>query len=182
MTDDGRMDDTITVELLDGEHARQAASAVRELYAEVYAEPPYNEGPDDVAGFAERFDAQTRDRGFALAAARDTGRLVGMAYVATLEAGRWWRGAIDPPPADVQAVEKAGLYELAVRRAYRGRGLARRLVDAVLAGRTESWAVLLVNPDVVARAIYEKWGWRPVGGIQPQPGWPVNEAMVRELR
>jgi hypothetical protein len=36
----------------DGEAARDHLDVVRELYAEVYAEPPYREGPEDVAGFA----------------------------------------------------------------------------------------------------------------------------------
>lgn len=181
MTDDEPMTDTITISVLDGAAAREVADEIRDLYADVYAEPPYNEGPDDVAGFVGRFDKQTRGRGFTLAAARDSGRLVGMAYVATLDAGRWWGGALAEPPADVQAVDKAGLYELAVRAPYRGRGIARRLVDVVLDGRAEPWAVLLVNPEVPARAIYERWGWRPAGPVQPQPGWPTNEAMVLPL-
>lgn len=181
MSDDGAMRDMITIDLFGGEQARGLCAQVRDLYAEVYAEPPYHEGPDDVAAFSSRFAQHTRDRGFALAAAYDGTRLVGLAYVATLEAGRWWRGATEAPPADVQAVDKAALYELAVRSAYRGRGLAHRLADTVLSDRPERWAVLLVNPTAPARAIYQRWGWRPGGSVQPQPGWPVNDTMIRSL-
>ncbi len=180
MTDDRAMTDTI--DLLDGEQARRIVDEVRDLYAEVYADPPYNEGPDDVAGFIDRFQQHTGSSGFALAVTRDGRQLVGMAYIATLEGGRWWRGALETPPADVQAVDKAGLYELAVRSAYRGRGPAHRLVHTVLADRPEPWAILLVNPDTPARSIYRHWGWQPAGSVQPQPGWPVNDALIRRLQ
>lgn len=180
MTDDKAMTGP-SITLLQPPQARDIAEEVAELYAEVYAEPPYNEGPDDVAAFTDRYRQQTQQPGFALAAAYDGHRLVGMAYVATLEAGRWWRGALDTPPPDIHAADKAGLYELAIRRPHRGRGLARQLVHTALAHRPEAWAVLLVNPDTTAHTIYQHWGWQPAGLVQPQPGWPVNQAMTHSL-
>lgn len=39
---------TITVERMDGSAAAQAVDAFRLVYADVFAEPPYNEAADDV--------------------------------------------------------------------------------------------------------------------------------------
>ena len=43
---------TFAVGVYDGSAARDQLDAVRTMYAEVYAEPPYFEGPDDVEWFA----------------------------------------------------------------------------------------------------------------------------------
>ena len=40
---------------------------LRDLYAKVYAEPPYYEGPAEVANFVTRFEDQRRKVGFSLA-------------------------------------------------------------------------------------------------------------------
>ena len=41
------------------------------LYSEVYAEPPYEWGQEHAELFAERFEVQRRQEGFALVEARD---------------------------------------------------------------------------------------------------------------
>lgn len=58
---DGAMANMITFDLLDGGQGKRIADEVRDLYAE----PPYNEGPDEVAGFADRYQRQTDSPGFA---------------------------------------------------------------------------------------------------------------------
>jgi hypothetical protein len=44
---------SVTISTHIGDAARPMLDAVASVYAEVYAEPPYNEGPDDVAHFRD---------------------------------------------------------------------------------------------------------------------------------
>ncbi|MET8279172.1 hypothetical protein [Micromonospora sp. NPDC005174] len=71
------------------ESATAVFAALVRLYAVVYAEPPYAEGPDQVAAFAAALPAEPRRPGFALVVAHDAGDLVGAAYGWTMTAGRW---------------------------------------------------------------------------------------------
>src|SRR6266496_2536959 len=72
--------------------------ALVDLYAAVYTEPPYHEGPDEINGFRNKFPEETTRPGFSLIAAEDSGRLVGAAYGWTMAAGKWW-GRADQAPA-----------------------------------------------------------------------------------
>jgi GNAT superfamily N-acetyltransferase len=66
--------------------------------------------------------------------------------------------------------------EWMVRFDRRGEGVGRRLMDLLLAGRPEPWAVLAANPATLARRIYQRWGWRPLGPIRPA-GMPAMEVL-----
>src|SRR5215467_374079 len=55
------------------------------LYAAVYAEPPYGEGPREVRAFEERLAEQMNLPGFALVAAWSESVLLGFIYGFTLE-------------------------------------------------------------------------------------------------
>lgn len=50
------------------------------VYEAVFAEPPYLEGPRDVAEFLERYQREHKTPGFRLVLARDAGKLAGFAY------------------------------------------------------------------------------------------------------
>src|SRR5205823_7693032 len=70
---------------LGGEEAGRHLDELAELYAEVYAEPPYEWGDDHAALFKERFEGQRQQAGFSLVEARDDGQLVGVAFGVTLQ-------------------------------------------------------------------------------------------------
>jgi GNAT superfamily N-acetyltransferase len=157
-------------DLLDADQARALAGEMQELYAEVYAEPPYEEGPEHVAQFRRRFRDQLRQSGFSLARAvdADAGRLVGAAYGHTMPAGEWMEPRVGEPPADLLDVPKLMIPEWMVRKPYRGRGVGRRLLGMLLDGRPEPYAILASNPAAPARRIYERMGWQQCGTIAPK--------------
>ncbi|KOU62606.1 hypothetical protein ADK57_24675 [Streptomyces sp. MMG1533] len=129
---------TITVERMDGSAAAQAVDAFRLVYADVFAEPPYNEAADDVtAAFRQREDG---NRAF-------------------------------------------GLMELAVRRPWRGQGVARRLHETLLDGIEAERVLLNVHPDSkAASAAYQAWGYRRIGEARPWEGPALYDVMLLDLR
>jgi GNAT superfamily N-acetyltransferase len=153
----------VTYAVLDGEKARPWVPQLVDLYAVVYAEPPYEEGPEQVAGFAETLPRDLDADGFALTAAFVNEHLIGAAYGVTMSAGRWWSNTDDEPPAEMRDAAKFAVMEWMVLPANRGAGLGRSLIKLLLAGRPEPWAVLASDPRSAARRMYERAGWRQVG-------------------
>jgi len=97
----------------------------------------------------------------------------------------WWDGALTRFPAEV-TTERPGrtfaIIEIAVRCAYRRRGVARRMHAELTTRLAEERSTLLVRPDTPApRCAYLSWGYRPVGRIQPFPNGPVYDAMIQPL-
>ncbi|MGI5214360.1 N-acetyltransferase family protein [Plantactinospora sp. CA-290183] len=155
--------------LLDADEVRPLIGVLQELYAEVYAEPPYEEGPEHVAQFRRWFRQHLGQPGFRLARAVDVdGLLVGTAYGHTMSAGEWLQPQVGEPPAHVHGVPKFMIAEWMVRGPYRGRGVGRRLLSALLADRPEPYAILASNPAAPARRIYEQLGWQQAGMIRPK--------------
>ncbi|GAB2639830.1 GNAT family N-acetyltransferase [Nocardia goodfellowii] len=151
----------------DATSAAARVEALIELYGEVFAEPPYLEGPAEVARFRELLTAEMAEPGFELVCALDSGVLVGMAYGYTLAAGTWLPEAATPPPPGALEVPKFAVMELAVRESNRGHGLGRGLLETLLRGRAEPLAVLTVDPAAPADAMYRAWGWRAAGYTAP---------------
>jgi len=129
--------------------------------------------------------AMTAD--FMLVLGRADGMAAGFAY-----------GSPRATPADIWAMVRQALpevaanddtepiyilREIAVHPGFQGRGLGHLLQDALLTGRLERIAQLLVLPDNLgAKRAYHSWGWREIGPRQPLPESPVGDAMVRVLR
>ncbi|MEV6275477.1 GNAT family N-acetyltransferase [Nocardia sp. NPDC051832] len=153
----------------DATAAARHTEALIELYTEVFADPPYNEGPDDVDRFRELLTTEFAEPGFALVRAVEGGELAGMAYGFNLAAGQWLPEAATPAPPGALEVPKFSIMEFAVRRSHRGRGLGRAVLDELLRGRPEPLAVLSVDPTAPADALYRAWGWRPAGHTNPHP-------------
>lgn len=68
---------------------------------------------------------------------------------------------------------------------WRGKGVARRIHDALLATRSEPNATLMVNPaagDGKVQRLYERWGYAVIGAVQPSPESPVLACMARPVR
>jgi ribosomal protein S18 acetylase RimI-like enzyme len=156
---------------------------LRALYAAVYAEPPYRDGPGEVAEFAAEWPGLLTQPGFRLALARTgTGQLVGFALGHAVDpASGWWAGIRPAPPAgDTHRVgvdhvgQSFGIAELGVHPGWRRRGLASRLHQALLAGRPEPGVVLWVRADApAARATYARWGYRLIGSVPDRPPYQV---------
>jgi ribosomal protein S18 acetylase RimI-like enzyme len=134
-----------------------------DLYAVVYAEPPYCEGPEQVAGFRDRLPGEAERQGFTMVTAHEGGALVGAVYGWTMPAGRWWSRAHQPPPADLLDIDKAAIMEWVVHPHHRRQGVGGQLMRRLLADRTEPVATLASDPRSEARRIYEQAGWMQVG-------------------
>lgn len=100
---------------------------------------------------------------------------------------RWWNGLVTDVPEgftdERDGTRSFALNELLVRAPWRGRDLGRKLVEALLAGRTEERAVALTRPDNGAiQSQYRAAGWRKVGELQPFPDSPRYDSLVIDLR
>jgi ribosomal protein S18 acetylase RimI-like enzyme len=155
------------------------------VYAEVYAEPPYLEGPAEVEDFARSWPGRVAAPGFRLVTAAEDGHVVGFSFGHQLTAGtRWWAGALEPLDVDIDEWpgRTFAVIELAVLAGHRRRGLGRRLHEQLLADVEAERATLAVRPEpevAHARAMYEQWGYRRVGQMRPAPGLPAYDVMVR---
>lgn len=78
--------DGLTYTITDSAAARQLTEDVRNLYAAVYAEAPYHEGPEHVRQFRRWWSDHLRRPGFAFAYATDGGRLLGVSCGYTMPA------------------------------------------------------------------------------------------------
>jgi GNAT superfamily N-acetyltransferase len=136
--------------------------------------------------FAQRFEEHIADPGFELVTCREAGLLIGYAYGGCLPADTWfWSrldGVDDPELSRETGSRTFWLRELLVRKTFQRLGYARRLHDALLAGRQEERAALFVRSDNPARLLYRKWGWSVVGHLPPQLDSPQFEAMILGLR
>ena len=106
--------------------------------------------------------------GFRAVAAREGGRLVGLAYGYLGGPGQWWHGRVAAAmtPAQRGRWLVPGHFELAelmVRVGARRRGLGGALHDAVLDGLASPTALLSTQPDnEAALALYSRRGWEVV--------------------
>lgn len=171
----------VRVETYEG-WAAVLTEGLRTLYAAVYAEPPYRDGPTDLAEFAAEWPALLACPGFRLVVAGTAGAPVGFALGHVVDPGSGWWPATGPgSPADRPAGTAGaqgdgrsfGIAELGVHPGWRRRGIASRVHEALLAGRTEPRVVLWVHADATAaRATYHRWGYRHVGAA-PDPPYRV---------
>jgi GNAT superfamily N-acetyltransferase len=148
---------------IDGPGVASVADDIAALYALSYAEPPWSEGPEDIAAFRTRLRVWAAERGFVgLLARRPDGALVGAAY-------GWWGasevGGTPLPGVDHELVFHVG--DLMVHPAARGRGLGRGLLDQLVTGRRP--AALVTHPESAARHLYDAAGWACTGLLTP-PG------------
>ncbi|MGW2654603.1 GNAT family N-acetyltransferase [Streptomyces sp. NPDC001478] len=160
---------SVRVEHLDGPGALRAEDALRTVYAEAFAGPPFHETAQDVEAAFRRFPVLAGRAAFRAVLARTAdGEPVGMAYGHPLTADTvWWDELVDPVPEAVRREDGQrtfGLMELAVREPWRGQGVARRLHRALLDSVPAERVLLNVHPgSLQARAAYRAWGYRTVG-------------------
>ncbi|MEU8431588.1 GNAT family N-acetyltransferase [Streptomyces sp. NPDC029216] len=179
----------MAVRRMDGPAAVQAQDAFRLIYAEVFAEPPYDETEDDVAAAFRRFPVQAGNPAFHAVLAHDsTEEPIGMAYGHPLRPDTgWWDELTEPVSDDMRREDGRrtfGLMELAVRAAWRNRGVARRLHETLLDGIGAERVLLNVNPaSKAAPAAYRAWGYRKIGEARPWGGEAdPHDVMLLDLR
>ncbi|RAO24472.1 hypothetical protein MED15_00230 [Micromonospora noduli] len=164
-------------------HGRDAArffGPLVDLYECVYAEPPYEEGPDQVARFRDRLPGETDRSGFTLVTVAVDSSLVGAAYGWTMAAGEWWSRADTDPPAEIRAAAKLAVMEWIVHPHRRGEGVGAKLMRRLLADRSELYATLASDPRSRARKVYARNGWRQVG-TSVLPWGPPMDLLVLDL-
>ncbi|WP_431884771.1 GNAT family N-acetyltransferase [Micromonospora wenchangensis] len=163
-----------------GTTADRFFAALADLYAVVYSEPPYREGPDQVAGFREGLPDEAIRPGFSMIVAEDDGLLVGAAYGWTMPAGTWWSRSDQDPPSDIRDVDKFAVLEWMTHPGRRESGIGTELMHQLLSQRTERYATLAANPASIARRIYQRTGWRQVA-TSTLPWGPPMDLLVRPL-
>lgn len=178
--------DGLTLTIYGVDTSVEMLSTVAELYAEIYAEPPYNEGPADVADFTSGWPQRIGQRNFRLVVARRADEPIGFAFGYQLSTRtQWWDGALTPLPGEI-TTEHSGrtfaIIEIAVRQPYRQHGVGRLLHTHLIAGLSEERITLVVRPEAPApQHAYRSWGYRPVGQVQPFPGGPIYDVMTKPL-
>lgn len=181
------MKNGVTFYALDGRQSSEHLDELRDLYLDVYADPPYEWGAEHADLFAERFSGQAAAAGFALVEARSGTDLAGIAFGVTLQpTSPWWHNLLEPL-SEAVATEHPGrtfaVVELLVRDAWRRQHIAQEMHDLLLLGRSEERATLTVLPAAIpAQRAYAKWGWHHVARKRnPLPGSPVFDVLVKDL-
>jgi GNAT superfamily N-acetyltransferase len=178
---------TIHVKRYDHKAVQEILADVAAVYGEVYREPPYCEGPEDVDAFIAGMPRRAKQPAFRMVTASLDEDLAGFAFGHQLTADtKWWSGATTELASEVTR-EGSGrtfaVIELAVRAPYRRLGMARAMHDKLLAEAAEERATLLVRPEAApAKTAYQHWGYEKVGSLRPWPNAPLYDAMVMTLR
>ena len=168
-----------------GEGLRDQRDDVLAVYREAYAERL-----DDPFFYPERFweriERGSHRDGFRLVTGRVRDELVGFTLGSVLPADTaWWRGLTGTPdPGLVRETGNRtfGINELQVRPAWRRRGYAKAMSQALLEGLPVERATLLVRAEnTAAYTAYVSWGFHVVGQMRPFDDSPLYEAMVRDL-
>lgn len=144
---------------------RDHASTV-DAYAEVFAEPPWDETIENVTWFArELYDYATSPgfRGAVLLDADD--RVQGFTFGADWTSDNWWCEAVERElgsRAERWTAHCFHLIELAVRREHRGKGHGAALYDALVEALPHRTAILSTNRlgPVAAATLYARRGWK----------------------
>lgn len=170
----------------DAEGMKQQKDDLLRVYQEVYAErlnDPFFY-PDR---FWKRLEGYASREGFRLVTGQLEGELIGFTLGESLPAGSgWWRGfkgEVDPDLLRETGARTFGINELMVRPTWRRHGYAKGLSNALLEGRPEERATLLVRAEnIPAYTAYRAWGFHTIGQVQPFDDSPLYEAMMKSLR
>jgi len=144
----------------------------------VFSAPPFFWREDESELHRARLLRLLDDPSFGVVVAQVGEELVGFAYGFRVPSDTTrWAGLIGGASPEVTA-EWPGrtflLFDYGVRASLRGRGLGRRLHDALLGSRGEERATLTVQPTATdTKAIYAHWGWWQVGQFEGGPAAPA---------
>jgi ribosomal protein S18 acetylase RimI-like enzyme len=168
-----------------GEGLREQKDDILTIYREAYAER-LNDPFFYPERFRERIERGSHRDGFRLVTGRVRGELAGFTLGSVLPADTaWWRGfkgTPDPELVRETGSRTFGINELQVRPAWRRRGYAKSMSEALLEDLPVERVTLLVRAEnTPAYTAYLSWGFHVVGQMQPFSDSPVYETMVKEL-
>jgi ribosomal protein S18 acetylase RimI-like enzyme len=178
----------ITFRRYNAAEARQLRDTVEAIYVRSYVDAIASGDPfDSVEAFMHRFDSYASRSSFDLVVAYQGAEAIGQTWGWPLaENSRFWEGLItelDPDFTSEDGHRTFALSEIMVSQEWAGKGIAHALHDHLLSARTESRAVLGVEPDNTrAYRAYLHWGWSKVA--QLRPGWdnaPTFDVLVLAL-
>lgn len=178
--------DELVVQCHGGRGLQEQKDEIIFVYQEAYAERLHDPFfyPDR---FWERIERGSSRDGFRLVTGRVTDELVGFTLGSVLPANSaWWRGfkgEVDPALLRETGTRTFGINELMVRPAWRRRGYATALSNALLEDLSVERVTLLVRAEnTAAYTAYTSWGFYVIGQMQPFDDSPVYEAMARDMR
>ncbi|GAA2112060.1 GNAT family N-acetyltransferase [Kitasatospora saccharophila] len=177
------MQDFVLDTVTDPDAAAQALDVIAPLYGQVFAEPPYFEGPRDLAGFLKGYEAFRSMPGFRLVLACSGETLAGFAFGLLLQSdSRWWTGLdLDDSFTREDGHRTFVIREIAVGPEWRRQGLGRALHAEVVGGTSAERTTLAVRPEAeAATKMYAALGYRDLGTKEPAgEGDPVYRYMIR---
>ncbi|WP_407358237.1 GNAT family N-acetyltransferase [Microbacterium sp. LTA6] len=161
-----------------------------ELYASVFAEPPYGEDPETSrSSFIERvqrYALSHADFRFLIATHGDD--VIGLVLGTGAAEGDWWRDRLTEVLSHEQQEEWLGeacfsIAELAVSPDFRREGAAEQLMDAVLENLPYETAILGCYAEALpARRLYARLGWDTIESGVHIGASPALEILGRRLR
>ncbi|WP_067547671.1 GNAT family N-acetyltransferase [Nocardia crassostreae] len=155
---------------LDAGAAAARLPAWMPLYNACFNPPPWNEPTRGAVEYTAQTAWHLEQPGFtALEARTPSGLPAGVAYgwptPVPWPDTEFYRAIVrDLPPHHAGQLAARGTFEvveLMVDPAMRGRGLARMLLDTLIANYRRAWLCTL--PESPAAAMYRRWGWREMG-------------------
>jgi GNAT superfamily N-acetyltransferase len=155
------------------------------VYAEVYQREAAADPFFSIDSYTQRLHAHATAPRWGCAFGDIDGEPVGYAYGFARTASYAWNGLLTLVPTD-QLTETDtrtfALCEVMVRAPWRGKGIARTLHDELMSHRAEERSHLLVEQEhPKVRALYERWGYRWMGVMQPYPDAPRYDSMILPL-
>jgi GNAT superfamily N-acetyltransferase len=177
--------EVLTLSYYRREHLPQIRPVLVDVYGEVYGHNAAQDPFHSVERFEERLSGHASGSSWACVIGDINGETVGYAY-GRLDSTREWREVLNPTEPDVREYGEQGTFglcEIMVRTPWRGKGIARGIHDELMRLRTEARSSLLVDNDhPKVRALYQSWGYRKVGQMQPFDDSPRYDAMVLSLK
>lgn len=127
-----------------------------------------------------------KDSSFKIVTAWRGEQLVGFVYGASLPPGTgWWKDATEPLPEQLISEDGRrtfGLFDLVVRREFRGHKIARQLHSQLLEERSEERVTLIcAESRIPAYSIWLHWGYRTVATIISPGNNTAREILIRQL-
>ncbi|WP_051966888.1 GNAT family N-acetyltransferase [Kitasatospora mediocidica] len=176
---------TLTVTYYAAEDFAAVEHQLLAVYAEVYRDEAATDPFFSIERFTERLHAHARGSRWGCAFGEIGGEPVGYAYGFARTAAYRWSGLLTPVP-DAELTETDtrtfALCEVMVREPWRGTGIAHTLHEELMSHRIEERSHLLVEEEhPKVRAVYERWGYRWMGTMQPYPDAPRYDSLVRPL-
>ncbi|MFJ4121813.1 GNAT family N-acetyltransferase [[Kitasatospora] papulosa] len=164
------------VRLIEGADLAAHAEGIRQVYADVFAAPPWNEDPSAGALYVERLADDAARPGFTAALALDGATVGGFATAWTtpvvFPSGRSYghvAQALGPDRVTAWLCGALEVDELAVSPGARGTGLGAALLSAVTGAAPDGrcWLLTSVHAGAALR-FYRRAGWHQVQ--VPVPG------------